>query len=394
MKYVSAKDSLARYQSGKINGNGTLNAPFFGDLDKILRSQPPRETLQLLDGEYFLRAVEDQTDFQVRSFECLSPGLRLLGAGRRRTTLIMHSHPAASTVMFFSAHDGIEIADLTLDVAATGNEKFVRNGFVLEGSDCRVSRVGVKRVYGRAETQGEAWAIMAGNPRNEAGVITSRGQRNNRVEECLCEDFLGDYVNGISSCGARGLVRGNEIIMPDCSIKADGSFPKGHWCGLNLALHTDLICEDNSVLNGSDGVYGDTGGLDGALFRRNTIRGAWNGFRYFLDRPMRDCRFEENLIVLNGTTGGGVAFAFDSVRDFETAPGENVAITHNITRRAAGPGARLHLPLCLDHPENFRNIRFEKNFCEGNQCKGLRHVTATGNCFLDGTPLTTIDMTR
>jgi len=36
----------------------------------------------------------------------------------------------------------------------------------------------------------------------------------------------------------------------------------------------------------------------------------------------------------------------------------------------------------------------KKSFCKGNQCKGLRHVTATGNCFLDGTPLAPVDMTN
>jgi hypothetical protein len=73
-------------------------------------------------------------------------------AGRSLTTIVLNSHPADSVVMLYSSYDGIEVRDLTIDVASVGNEICKRDGLVLAGSDTVVERIGVKHVYGNAST--------------------------------------------------------------------------------------------------------------------------------------------------------------------------------------------------------------------------------------------------
>jgi hypothetical protein len=131
----------------------------------------------------------------------------------------------------------------------------------------------------------------------------------------VIEEFLGDYVNGISSFGSRGLIRGNTVILPDISIGSDGSFRKGHYAGINGGLQTDVLVENNTIIDGRDAFYAEQQ-LDHVTFRGNTVRGCWHGFRFPIREAMRDCHFDENLIVCNETTGGAVGFDFNSTGDF------------------------------------------------------------------------------
>lgn len=388
--WISDRDSLNSYQTGRIKGSGTSSSPFYGDFDTITRTRvTTNDVVHLLAGKFYARAVEDQTDFEShRSIECLAPGVKLSGAGRTATTIFLHSHPPKSAVMFYASGDAIELRDLTIDCDSWGTESWKRDGLVLAGSDCIVERVGIKHVYGIAALDMEAWAIFAGNP--ETGRAPGR---NNRVLACVAEDFLGDYLNGISSCGSGGLIRDCTIILPDISIRSDGSFRAGHFAGLNLSRHTDLRVENNTVLNGRDAIYSEGDNLDHATISANVLRGAWNGVRIAAFAPVRDLTFENNLIVLNGSTGGPAGFALDASRAGVIL--DNLEFRGNTVRRAfPRPGSEnpnlLH-PLVIENPElgRIRNVRWLDNRTgNGSVFKGCETaVRFSGNRGTDGEPM-------
>lgn len=387
MKFLSPKNSANLRGTGQFEGQGTGNDPFTGDLATILKRQPPGETVILERGLYSLRPAMPQIDSDV---ECLSPGLKIIGAGRGQTVVRMDEHPKESSVMWFSGHDNVEFHKVTVDVAGTGWEDWPRLGIVLQGHNTLVKDCDVIRISGNAKTGGESWAVFLGNPKNDlknSGKIISLQQRGNRVINCRFYDFQGDYCNAVS-CGAVGpVVSGNEVYMRRIDIE-NGHYQKGHFVGFNLCQSQGLVCEDNLVVGGGIGFYGDTGNLEGAEFRRNKVLGAWHGFSYIMSEPMRDCVFEENLFYLNGSTDGGVAFAIDSARAFNVAPVENLIFRRNIVRREPGRGQPLVFPFAFDHQENFRTIRFEDNELDVlSKFKGCQAVSSKGNRCVGGAEL-------
>jgi hypothetical protein len=388
MKYVSAKDSQKYFETRTVKGTGTFTNPLVGDLRRIFESQPPNTTLQLLDGtgEFHLRAAENQTDFENRSIECFSPGLIVLGAGTYRTNIILDHHPENSSVMVYSSL-GVELHDLTIDVASTGQETHSRHGLIFGGSNCLAKRVRVCGVFGNKShgaSGDEAWAFSLGTP--QPGVI----QRNTRAIECVAEDFLGDYVNAFDP----GI--GKDCVIQRCTanlpsgLDEQGNVREVHMVGINLFHHVDALIEGNKINGGSTAIYGESP-FDGGIIRRNCVRDSIHGIRFLRHAVMRDCLIEENLIALEERVRGGVAIGLYTTLDGALI--ENVRVCRNTLRGSEGMVA---LDLQSTHsgdpssttPDRVRHVRFHDNDVTSDAIfKNCESVHFQDNHWMDGTTL-------
>ncbi len=105
--------------TGTVHGSGAIQDPFWGDLDSIITSIPPSSTIHLLPGVHCTKGILN-----------LRANQKVKGAGMDVTIVRQDNRFNKTTdgALLNSYDDGVEISDLTLDCAMTGNEPYRKGG--------------------------------------------------------------------------------------------------------------------------------------------------------------------------------------------------------------------------------------------------------------------------
>jgi hypothetical protein len=237
--WVSARTNAAG--QGWMLGTGAMTDPFYGDLNKIVRSLTTNTTIHLLPGTHY-----NSNDL------VLAAGQRVLGAGIDITTVRRIVNK--SGYMFFTRRPGVEICDLTVDAGGNSSNKWANHGVCLEAGNSAVRRVKVLNVSGNYAGKHEAWAISVGAAGDKIGCV---------VSDCIATNFQGDYNDGICLAG-RGMVEDNYVFGSNQG--AYGSY----WTENAVFTH-------NLAESCGNGFYTDTGWETNLTIAGNTFKNVTNG---------------------------------------------------------------------------------------------------------------------
>lgn len=216
-------------------GTGAITNPYYGDFDHILAVQPTNTTIHLLPGIHYTAGNAIN----------LPQDTRLIGAGIDTTTIRRDTSVSPglmqvciiSSVEYPTDASGIEISDLTVDIAATNGSIYANNGINLFGDTSAVRRVKVIDASGDLANAAECFPIYVGSPGTTGTIIS----------DCEVSSVHGDDCEGITALG-QAVVSKNRVIF---SSSTNGN-------GYQANGTCRAIFRDNYCSGGADGFYTDT----------------------------------------------------------------------------------------------------------------------------------------
>ncbi len=243
--YISDQGSQESWNTGRIFGKGTSDAPYFGDFDAIFAKKVAPNSTVRLTGSFFTRGSHIGKNHQLKA------GVKLIGSGKYSTTITLQmAEPQRGDVIVLAGEPSaaqILVSDLTVDATAAGhaqtNHISKRNGVNLFGDSCTIRNVRAIRCFGRTTGDRECFAIKIFDGRNAL------------IEGCEVSQVKGN------ACSAFGLNHGE--LRNNVAIFDPEYYEPPHvmtfWFGLNCEYADGVWVHHNQVFNGSVGYYVDTG---------------------------------------------------------------------------------------------------------------------------------------
>ncbi|HZL43325.1 MAG TPA: hypothetical protein VFD66_08590 [Verrucomicrobiae bacterium] len=217
--------------SGFIAGSGDIIRPYYGDFDAILNSLPSHTTIHLLPGIHFTKGYEfTRGDAALKAYQ------KVIGAGIDVTTVRrdrrFHPDTADNEGELWSAADGVEVSDLTIDANGSESDLQKNNAVGLRGSYCAVRRVKAIHTSGNLAKEQECFPIFVGDP----------VKVGNMISECEVSSIRGTYCTAIAVLG-QGVVSHNRVFLPVMTNMAQGIFQGYQANGSRNALIDGNICD-------------------------------------------------------------------------------------------------------------------------------------------------------
>jgi hypothetical protein len=237
--WISARTNAAG--TGFIWGSGAITNPFYGDVSAVINALQTNTTIHLLPGIHYTSAGLT-----------LKAGHRLLGAGIDTTIIRRNTYVGFNSDGVYSAADGAEVCDLTVDASGSSTNIYVNGGVVLDGNNSAIRRVKVINCSGDLANATEAIALAVG----------SSGGVGCEIIDCIATNFQADYTDGVGLSG-QGIIKNNRVY--DCLNGYLTSFSENGVFVNNLADRT------------GNGFYTDTGWETNLTIIGNTFRNVVNG---------------------------------------------------------------------------------------------------------------------
>lgn len=299
-------------------GRGTLEKPYYGDFDYILNQQPPDTVVHLLPGVFFTAGCQGAPE-DLR----LKRNMKLIGAGIdvtiiRRDKSIHHESWGEVLLVCDRNAPGVEVSDMTLDVAGTDESVYQNSGITFSADNCAVRRVKVINPNGNGPAGRECFAIFMGDV----------GTTNDLVENCEVSSMRRDYNEGISVAG-QTLVCSNKVVL------------NGGANGLQASGSKNAVLRNNYVVGAGNnsGFYTDTYGETNLTIASNVFENVQSGI--FFNKIEQHGWGIEGLKIIGNTVlvspthpGGGVGI--NSKDKTGTELFENIVVEGNVVEYYGG----------------------------------------------------------
>ena len=260
------------------------------DLDPILAAAKPGDTIILQPGLYYTGGSDG---YPTPTGVFIPAGVKLIGAGKYKTVIKFKRTDLLDRqwLALYGKGDGIIIQDVSVDcgpIPANWTHKIC--GIVIDGDSASVLRCDVVRAFG--------WIASD----NEGFAITMLSGKNHLVQWCSIHAVQGDYVTGITMRG--GLIEGNTIVFPPRPATVT---PGLFWSAINPGTSTNVEARFNSVVNGVNGFYTDTGTSVGLNIHDNIFNNVACGIHINMQdvgasqapQGVSDSLFSNNRVILD-----------------------------------------------------------------------------------------------